>query len=319
MEIGDFYNAQNGTSCPVAKLPHIETGYINNTKIMHVIISNSPFSATNYNFDVITLPRKNVCVNVELEDGEKNITPLDAAIMDAVYTLYCNGSNVFTAENVARVMAADYKGSHKISDYRIQTIVSSLKKLASIRITIDCTDEYHVRKVQDIPKDRIKLTTYLLPLEEIEVISGNQKRLHGYRLLKKPALYQYAETVKQIMAVPIELLQIPGAENTEEMILLKRALITKIELLRNAKNNVKNNYISYLYYDAKTGQQNGLFIAAGINPADNTPAGWKNKRSKLHKRVCLILDRYKQIGYIQGYDVRKLGEKKVIGVKIIID
>ena len=75
-----------------------------------------------------------------------------------------------------------------------------------------------------------------MPLREVDIRSANhQTIMKGFQLLEKPVLYTYAELVKQIIDVPTELLEINEISDTDSVIVIKRALIRRIEQMRIEK------------------------------------------------------------------------------------
>ena len=170
-----------------------------------------------------------------------------------------------------------------------------------------------------IEKDQsVKLTSYLMPLREVDIRSANhQTIMKGFQLLEKPVLYTYAELVKQIIDVPTELLEIN--EISDSVIVIKRALIRRIEQMRNRKNHMDNDIIRYERYDPTTGTKKGFFVMLGFDESKYKNANqWKKKKSSLNKIITTILAEFTKEKYIAGYEVVKEGKQKVIGVKIIL-
>ena len=307
------------TTSTAIVLPKIPTEYLNNTKLANFIAANDDL--LDVNIELKTLPKQNIFIAVNLSADQNvslsssNISAFDMAVMDSVYTLQANGSPTFSAEMIARVMTGNFTG--KITPQRIGAITRSMAKLAVIRITIDCTNEMRARKL--IGKDKTsKLTSYLMPTEEIEITAGNHRSGHGYHLLQVPVLYTYAESVKQVISVPTALLETnTSLSDTEDTIALKRGLIKRIELIKNPKNHMTSDCIKYERFDAKTGTEKGFFASLGIYQDNSKPAAaWRKKKAALHSAICLILDQYTTDHYIQGYEVVRQGKQQIIGVQI---
>ena len=311
----------------IVQMPKPKKEYLNNSKISNYIpTQNDLFSST---MQLTTIPKKNIFVTVDLTADKSlalsnpNITQYDMAVMDAVYTMLVNGSAAFTPEMVVRIMSGNF--DQVVRPQKSGAVTRSLHKLSLIRISIDCTNELRARK--KIEKDQTaKLTSYLMPLREIEIQSANhQTVMRGYQLIEKPVLYTYAEAVKQIIDVPTELLEITDASgsghlsDTDDVIVIKRAIIRRIEQMKNEKNHMDNNTISYERYDPITGTKKGFFAMLGFNESNYKNADqWKKKRSSLNKIITTILDDFAKEKYISGYEVVKEGKQKVVGVKIIL-
>ena len=301
-------------------LPNIEKDYINNCKISQQIITiKDPFSKI---MRFRTIPKKNISASVTIDpDTEEimgeGITFFDRIVMDSVYTLYVNGQDMFTAEMIMRVMS----GNHEADSSRKKTdlIRSSLEKLSSIKIQIDCTEEMIARKL--IKKGQsYKIQTYLLPLEKHQVRSGNHLVImDAYKILKKPALYEYAEAIKQFVTVPSSVLgnSHKSISDSVEVIEIKRYLIIRIEEMKHPGNGMVNDLISYHWYDAKAKKNRGMYPVLGYGEDISSCSGRK-LRSNIHRKVIRILDYYKEIGYIAGYEVVYEGKQKIKGVRIIL-
>ena len=178
----------------IVKMPKPKKEYLNNSKVANYISTqNNLFSNT---LQLTTMPRKNIFVTVDLSADENlalsspNITQYDMAVMDAVYTLLVNGAVAFTPEMVVRIMSGNFE--QDVKPQKSGAVTKSLRKLSLIRISIDCTSELRARK--KIEKDQsVKLTSYLMPLREVDIRSANhQTIMKGFQLLEKPVLYTYA-------------------------------------------------------------------------------------------------------------------------------
>ena len=239
------------------------------------------------------------------------------AVMDAFYTLYKSGYQTFSLQTVIRVMSGNM--DQDITAQKIARLKESVEKLRLILITIDCTDELRVRKL--IKKEETaKYRSYFLPVSSVEIQSGNQTVVEGYRLLELPALYAYAERIKQMISVPIELLASTGGflPDTDENIILKRYLLKRIARMKKEKATVYSRRIRYEWYDRKAQREKGMFAELGYREEDfASRSSWLNKRAKVHKVVKQILDAFRQAGYIAGYSETREGNA-ITGVEILL-
>lgn len=304
-----------------AVMPHPEKGYLNNTKLSNCLPFCGPLS-TGKSFQVASLSQKRTCITAsfvlseQLLSSRPEITPFDLAVMDCVYTLFLYGVSDFTPEMVARILSG--KLDKDVTREHARTICRSLDKLSLIQIRIDCSSEFQQRKI--ISKEqKVQYTTYLLPLEQIQVLSANhQAVMNGYHLIQKPALFEYAEKVHQIISFPLELLQAGALSDTPEALLLKRTLLRRIECMKSEKNHYCSRDIRYERYDNSSKRMKGLFSEIGIcKEAFSTCSGswWRKKRSTLHQKVTAILDSFVTASYIAGYRVLRDGQT-VTGVRI---
>ena len=268
--------------------------------------------------------KEEVCAIVDIVKEKKlslsnpDVNQFDLAVMDSVYTLAVSGIMRFTPEDVARIMSGNLE--QDITPKKVQEIKESIEKLSFIRLTIDYTDEMIARGEVKPGKRTFELESYMVPVRKIEVKSrNNQTKLTGYQLLEMPILYQYAEKTHQIAGVPLEILNTPSISDTNDVIVIKRALIRRIEAIKNPRNNVVSESIVYERVDHTTGQITGFFAKLGFFEENyKTAAQWKKKKSVLHNTVIKILTDFKEKNYINGYEVIKEGKQKITGVKIIL-
>ena len=312
----------------IVQMPKPQKEYLNNSKIANYISTKQGdlFSST---MQLMTIPKKNIVVTVDLDADENlalsnpNITQYDMAVMDAVYTMMVNGAWVFTPEMVVRIMSGNF--DQDVTPQKSASVVKSLHKLSLIRISIDCTNELRARKKIE-KDDTAVLKSYLMPLREVEVRSANHRSVRrGYQLIEEPVLYTYANIINQIIDVPVELLEIADASgrghlyDTDDVIVIKRAIIRRIEVLKDKKNNMNNGIIRYERYDPVAGTPKGLFARLGYQESNYKNAKqWKKKRSSLNKIVTTILEDFSKEKYIAGYDIIREGKQKVVGVRIIL-
>lgn len=302
------------------RMPKPKKEYLNNSKIANYISSNN--NLLDKTLQLTTIPKKNIFVTVDLTTDEnlsvtnQNITQYDMAVMDSVYTLLVNGTSSFTPEMIVRIMSGNFE--QDVTPQKAGSVTKSLNKLSLIRISIDCTDELRMRK-QISNNKTAQLTSYLMPIREITIRSANhQTEMKGFQLIEKPVLYTYAENIKQIMSVPTALLETKNKiSNTDDVIIIKRALIKRIEIMKSNKNLINSNIINYERYDSKTGDTKGFFQTLGFNK--NNYSNWKKKKSKLHNTITSILDIFIQDNYILGYTVITEGKQKINGIQIIFE
>lgn len=301
--------------------PNPQTEYLNGTKIAKFISTNQGLISDeeDISLQLITLPKKNVFVTVNLYADENltlsnpNITQYDLAVMDAAYTLYVSGYASFSTEMLIRTMSGNM--GQDVTPQKAGAATRALNKLKYIRIRIDCTDEMIARK--KIKKGQTAhLESYLMPLREIEIKLGNQKIVKGYQFLESPVLYSYAEKVNQIINIPRSLLETKGAlSDTDEVVVIKRYLIKRIEAMKNEKNNMVSKKITYEWYDKNTQTAKGMFSDLGYSR--NNYSNWKKKKSNIHQTIVTILNVFANDKYIKSFQEIKDG-KSINGVEITL-
>lgn len=306
---------------PKTSSPNPQNEYLNISKVAKYISTKQGLINTNeeISLQLTTIPKKNIFVTVNLFADENlsisnpNITLYDAAVMDAIYTLYVSGSEVFTPEMIVRTMSGNL--TQDVTPQKAGAITKSLNKLTMVRITIDCTEELIARKVLK-KGQKAHLKSYLMPLRELEVKLGNQKIAKGYQLIEEPVLYTYAEKVGQIINVPRSLLETKGElSDTDEVIIIKRQLIKRIEAMKNSKNHIVSRKISYEWYDKNTNTFKGFFIELGYKKNDYS--NWRKKKSNLHHIIKTLLTNYAKEKYIKSFTETKEGNG-INGIEITL-
>lgn len=283
------------------RLSKVKSEYFNNTKIAKVISTRENLVDTG-GISIKTI-REGVITDVDLVSDErlqltKDITPYDMAVQDAIYSLYQAGCDRFTVQMVGEIMSGNT--NQDILPQKIEEISRSIHKMRHIDISIDCTEEW-IAKGKRLPKSgKVIFKSYLLPLAEVKVTAGNQMEMEGYRLLSKPALYDYAEHLNQIVNVPIGLLATQEllSDNTE-VIIIKRYLIKKIALMKNKRNDLCSDRISLEWYDKKNHEMKGLYAELGYHAEDYSK--WRDKKAQLRSITVKILEYLKSVGYIKSY------------------
>lgn len=263
--------------------------YINNTKIAR-IISTKKLSLDVSNQQCEIEIKDNIINLIDIQANDKitlsdtSITQYDMAVMDATYTIMCQGQKLITPEWILKVMSGNK--NQWFNEKKLDDVKASIIKLQSIRIKIDCTDEYnayHIKKGKK-PVDSWTYESYLLPFGKIEAkYETNGKFVTAYTVLEKPALYRYAEMNHQIIDVPAYLFETQRQfSDTDEAILIKRYVIKRVAQIVKA-NNLDNNKISFSWYDKGKREEKGLFVELGYKTDDTT--GWRKKKLSINNVV----------------------------------
>ena len=264
------------------------------------------------------------------------ITPYDACIMDAVYSLLRAGYHIFSPEMVLNVMDG-YSGTN-ISKQRIDRVVESIERLSVIRVELDCYNEFTARGIK---YKKCIFRSYLLPIESATLKAKNHAEdIDAFKLLEKPVLYEYAERVHQIGSYPVSLLAdkplaiTDGTEKpksvqkseprtrrslVDEDTVLRQCIMRRILAMKNENNHYSTVKIAYVYW--KDGIRKGLFKEIGVDLDQYSNP--RKKRAQLHHKVTTFLDSLTAQGFISGYDIYKKDSaakqrEPVAGVKIFL-
>ena len=279
----NFYITNNKLSNEMTK------NFTNGGEISLAIINpNQKNEIRTYNS--LTYDNKNISIT-----GRQEFTAYDRAIHNAVCSLYAAGNDVVTPAMVYRTVNG-MSDTDKVSPQAIETVKNSLDKSRFLRLRINFSAE---AKARNINIDKAEIDSYLLPATALTVEAGGNK-VDAYKILSIPALYQYAQYTKQILSVPLELLDTKDAtRNTEDIIPIKEYLIRRIEVMKH--NRDMSNKILY----------DTIFKEVGIVITD------KKQRNRLRSYITAILDLWKtRDKYIKNFEEYKEGNA-FKGIEII--
>ncbi len=219
--------------------------------------------------------------------GKQTFTPYDRAVHNAVCTLYEAGNDVFNAEMVYRAMNG-LTNSEYISPESIQKVTDSIDKSRSTKLIIDISDEAKARKWDDA-KSATMDDMLLSALKVTLNVSGEEK--DGYRFNSQPILYRYAQKTKQIISVPIQLLETKSVvKNSDTIIIFREYLIRRIEGMKK-DNKLKSNRILF----------DTIFEDCCIDTIN------RNQLKRYRDYITAILDLWKNETYITNYNLVKDG------------
>ncbi len=254
-------------------------------------------------------------VKLVREDAEETapIDYFDMMVADAIYSLWTSlGMDEITPLDIHRVMAGD--AERTMTKNSREEIVSSVDKLASTRIIIDCKDEMAGRKDG---KANLSYDDWFVDCEKIEYEGDEEKKRASdkngrekkkkikYIIYDNMPLYAYAEDLRQIISVPITLLDTRSmpertsknekAENTkprkmldkdgiervrkssrdtDDVVMLKHILIRRIEVMKHENNNMEEKKISFYRRDSKSSK-----LVAGILPLMGITRTYERKKN----------------------------------------
>ena len=302
----------------------IKNIYINNSLVCREICKLKNIARGSRSLEVKTMPRNGedgiVCVEVEYrtadvgESEPVSITMWDKAVMDAVYTLVKNGYVVATSQMIARVMNGSTE--QHICRQKVEKVENSLNKLGRLFVRIDASNEFYTR---DVEMGGV-LEGYLFNYQKVEITKPvNREKVDAW-FLSPTVLYLYASAIKQIINAPFEYRQTQDVlKNRDDVIIVRDYLICRIENMKNSKNRMRSNYISYEWYDKENERVAGMFADLGIYPKDYS--NWKKKKGKIDTVVEALLEEFKAKGIIDNYIKRTndgvIGRKN-LGYEIVV-
>ena len=218
------------------------TFYVTNNKLSNEMTKEFVNKGT-IALSVIKLPKKSEVITYNsLTYDDKNIsitgryefTAYDRAIHNAVCSLFVAGNDIITPAMVYRIMNGMTETEY-VSPQATETVKNSLDKSRFLRLKVNFTEEARARNIN---VDKAEIDSNLLEARVITVEAGGNK-VNAYKIHATPALYQYAQYTKQILSVPLRLLDTKEAtRSTEDIIPLKEYLIRRIEIMKHDRTMI---------------------------------------------------------------------------------
>ena len=278
----NFYMANNKLANEIIK------DFVNKGKKELVVMKNQKKGEI-VTYNTLTYDDKNINIT-----GSYEFTAYDRTVHNAVCSLYVAGNEVVTPAMVYRAMNG-MTATEYIKPQALESVRNSLDKSRSLRLIVDFTEE---AKARNLNIDKMTIDSHLLNATVLTVKSGGQE-LQAYKILDKPVLYQYAQYTRQILAVPLKLLDTKKAtRNTEEIIPIKEYLIRRIEIMKY--DRAMSNKIIY----------ETIFEEVGIEIKT------KQQKERLRNYISSILELWKtRDKYINDFKEFKQGNS-IKGIEI---
>lgn len=286
-------------------------------------------------------------IPLKVNNEEYYIEPFDICILDTIYSMIQNDVKSFSIGELAnRLVKRELKFEHTRMQLPAQFLEAfnipafshvnnpeipveklnffnhllfSINKLSCINVTIDCT---HLNGPRDIDPNSEKvqykkniLFGRLLPIKgQIFQTAGMPEEKLRYTMSETPVLFDYAISYRRVARGPAKLMASP-LRATPENITLQNAVARRIVQIKNKNNHSASNRISYEW--GKNGEK-GLLSRVGIRRENfSSDNAWSQKKTKVHKAVGKILEKYKEDNIIKDYHEVKDG-KIYIGYDIDI-
>ena len=235
--------------------------------------------------------------------SNKAITPFDRMVYNTISTLWHFGNRKFTATDVFKAMNGYSPSTVKVRASQIERVEKSLRKLMSTLITFDIKKELeaNAKLMSDdslVGADGI-ISRNLLQASYGKITLANGKVAMGIEIEKAPVLYAYNLAKKNIITVPISMLNTGDAvSNTDSIMVIREYLAHQIALMKAGERNNK-----HIRYDT-------LYTETGVEaPSDRTLI--KRSRDQIKK----LLDCWVEQEYIKGYS-DYVQSRKIIGISI---
>lgn len=276
------------TPAPAAERA-VQSLWINNTKIANEIRKGfyTPGAVT-----AINVGRRKTPLNITYQLS-RALTWLDVAVADALYSLRRTRS--FTLQDLLRSLSGSARQTLSAGSER--QLRESLQRLCETEIDIRCAAEAEAGRAQEEPRvwDDAYHGAFLSLIE-----TGS-----GYRLTEQMPLYRYMESSQKAIRLPASLLNVAypdgkARSNTIPVILLKRALLQQLEIMRNTRNSFSARRIYFTHLtDEVPPRENGLFFQ--LFPGEDGTALSRKLQRHLEETALQLLEGYRAMGYIGGW------------------
>lgn len=286
LSVSKLHHELPGKRLPIGEL---HKTYINSTKQSKVPIG---FRATHID-------------GIEL--GELHLSFLELKLIDIIGTLIYKqpeSSKNITVDQIYRILIGEPRSKKHASLVTKNRIISDMKSLSSIWVSIDFSKHYEGRNealkksgkptISDpISKREMRLLDFQIDYME----SGTTY----FRFSENPFLYQYSEDVGNIISTDFKLLQTPKAvKNPFDGFAIATYLIDRINSITNNPKAKNMNVINF----------NSLIEMIEHNNKCKLTA---SKKRTLRNSVEAILEKFVQEGALSGYSItgKQISRQKI--------
>lgn len=242
-------------------------------------------------------------------------TPYDGSVLNAAYAFYDSGNHIFTARQLCAQMKALESDSSGIDEASIKKITDSIEKERRTMAKIDSTDAFTKRGITDYTA---KIEDYLLPLRKIYVEGKGKRageRMEAYQFRGEPPILAHARALKQISTIPMDFLKIEGMSITDDVVVLRDYLISRVDGARHKRLNRKILYSTiyeqleieepsiYSYLDTVNEETGETVTAEEAYKKDLDR--YRHDTKRIRDKVKKIMNYWVQVDFIGGFTETK--------------
>lgn len=234
--------------------------------------------------------------------GANKITAYDLRVYNTICTLYFNGKTTLSFNEIYSVMTG-YKKNNP-NKKQVDSIERCLKKLSSINVFIDITNEVNSNLIQDKQplidagilknnKDKIKKVTIeqkMLSYSVGTIESENGKIFKSIKILVEPTLLTYNKAKKTLITIPMEYIGLTNSNTSERTIAFQDYLLIRIMSFKNGK--MRENKILY----------NTLYRDSGVDVPED-----KSNRKRDRTTIKKMMDEWVSAGLLKSFYESKKG------------
>ena len=212
----------------------------------------------------------------ELGDGIKisrELSIYDQQVWNSCVNLILNGYKIITPSQIYKWMGYESTMGKTEKD----RIMESINTIIRARVFIDNENE---RKLYNYPA--ISINTPLLAAKVVTAKSGKNE-VTAIEIIEIPDLFTVAEERGQITTIPFEVLEESAIDKSESNLQLLTYLTRRIIQMKHDNNTSKKILLQAIYKKCEIDT--------------------RLKRHRLPEKLTKVLDRYKKIKWINGYEL----------------
>lgn len=184
---------------------------------------------------------------------------------------------------------------------RVNEIRKHMRKLMSSLVVIDVSEDAAAKSNlinlgYEPHRDKAEIEGNIIHAERCKLVINGQE-VEGYKILRKPVLYEYSCLKGGIEHISAELLNAPDIDKTEDTIRLEAYLLKQIFRIKAGGNG------NTIKYDS---------IYKNFDKTENNDTKKKRIREKTNK----LLDHFKKQGYIKNFETISQGKTRHYSIRI---
>lgn len=234
----------------------VKNVYMNNTLLVRRLVEKK----VNVGCPIELRIKKDVKIKfiilTESMEKQLDITEEDIRIQDAIYTFLKYGICEVNIEQLAGLMQGDF--NRRITAERIAFIKERIKVLNKIHIKINASNQFATYK-------RLKNTYAIFEGKVLDVQESAQNGKNGklttvYQIKSVPVLYQYAETLRQVISLNRKAFMCLKGNLSRERLDVYFELLYKLCIHTNKKNKLCRNHTPIILFgwDKNKKKMNGI-------------------------------------------------------------
>lgn len=201
------------------------------------------------------------------------------AVHDTVTSLINEGNMYISLQQIAAAMGGYSQKRRRATEEFLKEIERAMQVLRAY-IKIDATNEQKGYKFSTFEFDGS-----LIPYDKIVVANIDGQKVKAYRIFRESVLYSYASQKKQVITVPMFMLELPDKINmTRDNIILRNYLLEQIETMKiGAIGRV-------MLFDT-------IYQVLGMEEKSRT------EKKRIRETVKAFLNNWADLKFIKGYNL----------------